>query len=341
MKNLLILVVIINFGCKSNEILIVNNNNGVNITYLYPVKYDKLWGYSDYYGNTIIEPQFDEAALFHNDIAMVKKDNLYGFIISTGQWIVKPRYISGESFILRYHSIKNKDGTGQKNPIAKVNEGKGDFYINSDGKTLKEIKLVPLGVCGMGRTDPSLVDDYSIRNIDGTYELKYKYWKIDSDTSWQKIIDTTQLSIDTIIQFNNEFALLKKDSNYAVYSTEVSTGYNVFKNERIIIPVDSNYTVSPKFIYDDVKFKMVYDEEVPSSIYKKGDKWGIIDKRGQEMVPFIYNDIIEEEYGSSHLVEFEEEKFGYISIISESKNVMRGRENIGYRYVIREHFKRN
>jgi len=338
MRNLIVLFIIINFGCKSNETLIGDNNNGVSITNLYPFKYEELWGYSDYYGNTIINPQFEEAALFSYGIALVKIDNLYGYISSTGHWKIKPKYISAETFNLARYHTKSDDRITKESLIAKVNKGTRDIYINSNGDPLKG-ERIPYGVCGNGRIDPRL-DEYSIRNTDGTYELKYKFYKLKNDTIWHKVIDTTQLSIDTIIQLNNEFALLKKDSKYAVYSTDVSKGYNVFKNERIIIPVDSNYTVSPKFIYDDVKFKMIYDEELPSTIYKKGDKWGIIDFRGREIVPFIYNDIKEEKYGSRYLVEFEEEKFGYISIISESKNVIRGRENIGYKYVVREHFKR-
>ncbi len=338
MKNLLILFVIISFGCKSNETLIGDNNNGVSMTNLYPFKYDKLWGYADFHGNTIINPQFEEAALFSYGIALVKKDNLYGYISNKGHWKIKPKYISAETFILAHYRRKNDDRITTKSLIAKVNNGTRDIYINSNGDPPKGERTT-YGACGNGRTFPRL-DEYSIRNTDGTYELKYKYYKLKNDTFWHKVIDTTQLSIDTIIQLKYEFALLKKDSKYAVYSTDVSKGYDVFKNERIIIPVDSYYTVSPKFIYDDVKFKMIYGEEVPSSIYKKGDKWGIIDIRGQEMVPFIYNDIKEEKYGSRYLVEFEEEKFGYISIISESKNVIRGRENIGYKYVVREHFKR-
>jgi len=331
MNKLFAILLILVSGCKTSDSLIEKHNNGVfTSSNLFPFKYEQLWGYADFYGNTIISARFEEASLFQYGIGIVKINQLYGYISNTGDWLVKPKYISAEPFYNRYHGIKNKDGTGQKNLIAKVNEGKGDFYIDTDGKTLKKVEL-SYQQGGCAQIQPGL-DKYSIRNEDGTYELTYRYWRITSDTSYSKVLDTTNLELDTIIGLSNEFALIRKDSMYAIYCTEASRGIDIRDNSRFLIPADSTHIISPDFIYEDVKFEEYNGEIKPTAIYKKEGKWGIPGYSEEPTVPFIYVDLINKENSKSFLVEFEEGKYGYISIVIDS--------NTRSKSVVVEHFKR-
>jgi hypothetical protein len=340
MKKLIVILILIILGCKSRESLIDKHNNSVLYSNsLYPVKYDKLWGYADFYGNTIINPRFQEASLFQYGTAVVKQNNLYGYISNTGQWIIKPKYKSAGTFNLRYHGIKNKDGTSQENIIAKVNEGKGEFYIDAEGVALKRVELFN-EIPGCVHILPRL-DEYSIKNQDGTYELTYNYWRTTNDTSYNAVKDTTNLRLDTIIEIARNFALLKKGANYAIYNTKISRGIDVKNKTKFIIPKDSIHSVNPNFIYENVKFKTINGETTPSSIYKKNGKWGIITHRGNEIAPFIYLDIGLNEYYDTYLVEFEEQKYGYISIVKEGYYVYNNREKYKTSNgVVVEHFKR-
>jgi len=139
---------------------------------------------------------------------------------------------------------------------------------------------------------------------------------------------------------SSEFALLKQGSKYAIYCNETSKGIDIANNTRYLIPNDSTHNVLPNFIYEDVKFITSNGKERPSSIYKKKGKWGIVSLSGQELAPFIYYDIIEIKSSSSYLVEFEEDKFGYISTLFESNQVFNARDKKRSNYIIREHFKR-
>ncbi|WP_395767762.1 WG repeat-containing protein [Aquirufa sp.] len=68
---------------------------------LIPVKSDSKWGYINKKGNYIINPQFAEANLFYDDLALVKEDGpdgKYGFINKEGQFIIKPTYKFATSF---------------------------------------------------------------------------------------------------------------------------------------------------------------------------------------------------------------------------------------------------
>ncbi len=331
MKKLIVFLLVLISSCTSNEYLINKYNNGILFSsHWYPIKYDTLWGYADFKGNTIISPQFEEASLFQYGLAIVKQGNYYGYINNTGKWIIKPKYSEAEPFIFRYHGLKNKQGGGQKELIAKVDEGSGSFYINTKGSHLKNAKLSnEIGAC---LAYHSRLNEYSSRNADGSYELIYDYWRLTSDTSGIKIRDTSQLKLDTIIELNTNLALLKKDSKYALCCTENLKGIDLLTNQRYLIPIDSSYTIEPDFIYDQVKFIPMRGVEQTMAVYQKDGKWGIPSYASEPVIPFIYNDIKAGEYFNTYLVEFEEDSFGYISLVSDSHNKSKR--------VLVEHFKR-
>ena len=326
MKNLIIFILILNFSCKSSESLLLDNNNFRSD--LFPVKYGNLWAYADFYGNTKISAQFQEASVFKYGIAVVKQNNKYGYISNSGHWVIKPKYTMAQPFNLAY--IRNKGrGLVQKKLIAKVNAGKGDTYVYSNGSKLNKLDVVSVGET---HGIKQWYVNHSIENDDGSYELTYNYWRLTSDTTGYKVTDTTNLRLDTIIGRSPPFALLKKNFEYAIYNTEISRGIDVIKNERFIIPKESTHTIKPNFIYENIKFNSFNGQKYPSGIFKKDGKWGVPGFSEVPIVPFIYYDIVSEDKFSGYLVEFEKGKFGCISFVSDS--------NDKSKRVLVEHFKR-
>ncbi len=60
---------------------------------LLPVKDAKgKYGYIDYHGNIVIQPQFDSAHDFSDGLARVYFSNQWGYIDKTGQIVIKPKY---------------------------------------------------------------------------------------------------------------------------------------------------------------------------------------------------------------------------------------------------------
>ncbi len=66
---------------------------------LIPVKSGDKWGYVDYEGNFVINPQFDEAEIFVDGIAKVVKGEQYGFIDEEGKYVANPGYESATTFL--------------------------------------------------------------------------------------------------------------------------------------------------------------------------------------------------------------------------------------------------
>ncbi len=68
---------------------------------LIPVNSDSKWGYIDKTGKYVINPQFAEANLFSDDLALVKdksSEGQYGYINKEGIYIIKPQYKYATSF---------------------------------------------------------------------------------------------------------------------------------------------------------------------------------------------------------------------------------------------------
>lgn len=59
---------------------------------LVAVKVDEKWGYADKTGELVINPQFDDAETFSENVARVKLGDLYGLIDKTGSYVVNPSY---------------------------------------------------------------------------------------------------------------------------------------------------------------------------------------------------------------------------------------------------------
>jgi hypothetical protein len=59
---------------------------------LLPVEIDGSWGYIDPDGNVIVEPRFEGAWRFSNDLALVKSGGRFGFIERDGRYAIEPRF---------------------------------------------------------------------------------------------------------------------------------------------------------------------------------------------------------------------------------------------------------
>ena len=62
------------------------------------IKIDNKWGYIDKIGHWVSQPQFDEAANFHEGLAVVKADRKYGYIAANGQLVIQPQFDLAQSF---------------------------------------------------------------------------------------------------------------------------------------------------------------------------------------------------------------------------------------------------
>ena len=131
---------------------------------LIPVQQGGRFGYINPKGEYVINPQFDDATMFREGIARVKKDGKYGYYIrKDGSYLCLPTYISATPF---------QEG------IAWVVKEKGSpTAIDVDGK--EYIALLPL------EDETVLIYEYNEKE-DGDVELGL----IEDDDVFEKVSNT-------------------------------------------------------------------------------------------------------------------------------------------------------
>jgi hypothetical protein len=70
------------------------------------------WGYKDRTGKWAIRPQFDEAKIFNEGLALVKQLDNWGYIDKTGKWIIQPRFSGAWTFHEGLAKAKHNDKWG-------------------------------------------------------------------------------------------------------------------------------------------------------------------------------------------------------------------------------------
>lgn len=65
---------------------------------LIKVEKDGLFGYIDYNGNVVVEPQYKDAKDFSDGLASVMKDKLYGYIDTKGNLVLDHKYLLAQDF---------------------------------------------------------------------------------------------------------------------------------------------------------------------------------------------------------------------------------------------------
>lgn len=84
---------------------------------LIPYRKGDLWGYATNDKTIVITPQFQEAQLFYEGYAAVKKNNKYGYINKAGKTVIPFTYYTAKPFRFGYYdaSGNNKPGDGSIN----------------------------------------------------------------------------------------------------------------------------------------------------------------------------------------------------------------------------------
>ncbi len=112
-----ILIVLLSFmlvglaACNNNSDYDYRYTKLTDLDYLVVRSGGLQYGYIDSEFNEVIAPQFKDASLFHNGLAIVANSSyLYGIIDTTGEYVVEPQYDSIEGINEFHYFIAEKEG---------------------------------------------------------------------------------------------------------------------------------------------------------------------------------------------------------------------------------------
>ncbi len=266
---------------------------------------DKKEGLIDETGKVIVEPQFDDIEKFEGDLAIVKNNKKYGFINKEGKLLLEPKFDKINDFKGEHTIVINNRKKG-------IVSNKGQVVIEPK---FDEIEL-PLN-------DFTYIKDgelWGVVKSDGSEIFKPEYVKKFSFNS-------------------NGLSIAEKSSKYGVGATGIvnKDGSVVVELNQGIIKYEPGHffilNENNKWYITDDNAKAIsgdFDEFKPQFsnkgtnylvdgriIAKKDGKYGFIDKTGNPVIPFNFDEIGTGGFGESLCAVKVNNKWGYINTKGE------------------------
>ena len=282
------------FNCQSQELV--------------PFRVDTLWGYKDKQGAVKIEAQFQYAAKFMGDVAIVAKNDGLGAIDRNNNQIISFRYeflrpLDTAEFLFGYRAKyfgEHLMGVMAKDEKIKIPAEYS--YISKYGNTYKVTKNKDsiIGKSGFG-------DIRSVSSTNGLFDssgkvlLPCKYFRIEWVNDSVLVVDSSYLTED------KKFI----ETNSALFNSRGKqlTGFDYRVFGKFIDGI-AKARIGDKFgfIYPTGKIAIPiqfdYCEEFSNgyALIKQQDKWGAINKSGKIVIEpkFAYEEVkatLKEKYG--------------------------------------------
>lgn len=318
-KFLIILLSLSFFSCNSQNI---KNDE------LYPIRIkNKGFGYINAKGETIIEPQFELAEMFSENLACVRIKHKYGFINRNGEIVIEPKYRSAKAFkngfaivetttnhIREYKYIK-KNGEVLNFNFDKYYDFKEDMgliynqetgfgFINSMGEIAINPKYKEAGHFSNGLASVKIGNNYGYINKLGEIVVKPKYYLVTNfknglaavrDKEYQntKYIDTLG---QIVLSINSDYIAHNFNDGLAMFKQGKGYGF-VNKKGEVIINPDNSFEIVDDF---NEGFARFFTKTETGFINKKGEIVFKVKKNvflgdiSEGMIPFYVKD--EESY---------------------------------------------
>lgn len=262
---------------------------------LIPVKTDEKWGYIDQEGKYVINPQFKDAALFSDGLALVQTDDSkYGYISDDGKFVINPSYKYATSFSEGMAIVTSENG------FPTCIDKKGDVKF-----VIKDATMVGSSVNGL--LPVKIKDKWGFINNEG---------KIIVNPQFDDINKPTEGLTPTGIKVNENSNDLKWgfiDNEGKIVITPQFANAESFKEGKSLVYDGKKYGyIDQKGLYViNPQFEEAKSFSEDLAAVKQGESWGFIDKSGK----FVINPQFEEVSNFSNglaAVKSGKESWGYI-----------------------------
>ena len=291
-------------------------------TLLYPIRYEKLWGFIDEKGNVIIAPKFEDAEEYSEGLAVVKIKGKYGYTDKTGKLIISSDYDEAFPFHEGHAIVELKDKLGMINrngefiippryeDLGRLEGGFTYFLLDSlygyfDSKGIERIKPKYTDANNFegGRAIISINGYYGLIDAFGTTYIPMMYEELRNfnqniyaavSNDYWGLISTNG---DTLLPFEYDY-IGKIFNNRAIVEKDYTFNY-IDKNGKLLLT-----TWIPVF----AEFKQIAAFKKPYAKIKLDGKYNLIDTSGNKMLAISRENIGE----YSHLIAVQKAgKWGY------------------------------
>ncbi len=232
-----------------------------NYTFL-PIEKNERWGYINESGLELIAPQYDEATVFSEGLAVVTLNGKSGFIGKTGKIVLPLIYSEAESFQNGYAIVQLDSLYGMINR-------KGEYVIKPE---YDEISDVVEDICiGVKNEKSGYINKYGKRITECIFDLANDF----RDGFAIVSVNEKHGLINTLGKFIIEPSY---DDLIAVSKTRLKAS----NNEKWGV-IDMNGNTIAAFIYDDIG-----DYNDGLALVSMNGKYGYLNEQGLEKIPLKY-----------------------------------------------------
>lgn len=243
---------------------------------LIPYLKENYWGYMDKDGNIKIVPQFKEAYVFCDELALVKGSNdLFGYIDVQGKLVIPTIY---------------KYATGFNEGVASVTKVNSTIeYINKKGETLFKLNSEVVSA-------KKFNEEVAVVTIEKDEKLRNREYYIDKkgkqlfyhDYQWISNFSEGLALFEERSNFKSSYGYLNKHGKIIIRPQ--FEGARLFKDDMAIIEVGK------KFGYIDRTGKIVINPIFDNcsnyscdiAAVRQGQFWGFINKKGEIIINPLY-----------------------------------------------------
>jgi hypothetical protein len=266
-------------------------NKGNQEIELFPVKMGDKYQYIDREGQLIINPQFRQASVFRDGLALVCNagyDSKWGFIDETGLYVINPIYKRATIFSEGLAWVVSEDGP----PNAINNKGESKFTLNN----AREVNLFHEGLAAFRSSKDPAYNKWGFVDLEGRVQIQPQFDKagnfaeglcpVSNDEGlWGYINEKGEVQInyqfESAVDFSNGKAVVSVDQKYGV------------------IDADGKFIINPqyKYVASDGDWYAIYQDY----------KWGWCDSEGnikinpqfEKISLFANNKIVAVDFGGN------------------------------------------
>lgn len=269
---------------------------------LIPYRQGDLWGYASPDKNIVIKPEFEEANLFYEGYAAVKKGGKYGYINKGGKVVIPFKYFSAKHFRFGYFGLAGNSKTidGDLDPQKTVLfagaalDSKGyEICIDTKGNRMPQCPAIP--------------DNSASINKENSVTLISNYSTIQKSDLYDKIIDDYKMP-----GAEDSYYIATRNDKYGVFNKtfEVIVPFEYSKIEKISMGVMVYLIVekdglkgilfgngSVYMAVENTKLQYVQDGGTNYIIFTKDGKAGLKNTKYTVIAQPVYADIVHDENG--------------------------------------------
>jgi hypothetical protein len=254
----------------------LGTDNNIGEVDLIPVSNGKEYQYIDREGKITINPQFSEATVFRNDLALVRTSGDYskrawGYIDEEGKYAINANYKDATVFSEKISWVVEKNGA----PTALNTKGDTLFVL----KQAERVRIFKEGLAAFNVEDEDGEIDWGFVDASGIVKINPQF----------SYVNNFSEGMSAFRNEDGEWGYINREGMIVINPQFDSAGD--FVEDRAVVTLDDQYGIIDK----DGKFLVnpQFDMAKPDGdnyLVKEGDKWGWCDSEGKMIINPQFDD---------------------------------------------------